>query len=131
MSTKIIFTFQNYFTLSLSYFSIRGRLGTIYQYSRNLGILFSYTLGSFFNYITASYFYSAIVVLFYATFVFLPSTPQYLLRNDKIEVKSNYLSLFIFSVASFPISNLHIFRVPKNHSGSIKDIKRAMTQNFI
>lgn len=70
--------------------SIRGQLGTIFQYTRNLGILFAYTFGSYYDYIVSSMVFSGITILFFVTFVLIPSTPQYLLQKNEIEVRDSF-----------------------------------------
>lgn len=60
--------------------NIRGKLGTSYQLSRNMGILLAYTLGIFINYIQVSMVCIGITAIFAISFVCLPATPQYLLR---------------------------------------------------
>lgn len=75
-------------------YSLRGRLGYIYSYSRNFGVLFAYILGSYFNYIEASMVYTGITILFIVSFLLVPSTPQYLLQKNKNEVR--LLISFVF-----------------------------------
>lgn len=65
---------------------IRGGLSMIYQINRRLGILFAYIVVSFFDYGKLAMIFVGITFVFYATFLPLPSTPQYLLKKNKIEV---------------------------------------------
>lgn len=60
------------------------------MYARNIGILIAYTLGSYFNYITSSMVFTGITAMFFVTFWFIPSTPQYYLLKNKIEVRFDF-----------------------------------------
>lgn len=103
-------------------FSIRGRLGTYLQYSRNIGILLAYLLGFHLDYTKSSIVFTVITLIFCATFHFFPSTPQYYLENENSEVFTftnvhSYLSLnmnFIIRI---------ICRKLKSHSDIIKGKK--------
>lgn len=80
----------NYLVLLSFSTSIRGQLGTFYMYARNVGILFAYILGSYYNYITSSMVFTSVTVLFFVIFWFIPSTPQYYLRKNNINVRFNF-----------------------------------------
>lgn len=83
---------SNVFNLSIS---IRGKLGTFYQFGRNFGILFACAIGAFFSYIYSAMFFLGFTALFYATFTFLPQTPQYLLHRDETGVISTETPFYI------------------------------------
>lgn len=68
--------------------NIRGQLATSYILCRNIGILVAYVLGIYVNYIQASIVYMGISVIFAITFIFMPATPQHLLRIGAIEVSN-------------------------------------------
>lgn len=65
---------------------IRGKLGTIHQFSRNFGVLIAYVFGAHIKYTELSIIYLAITTIFILSFWFLPSTPQYLLKHGQINV---------------------------------------------
>lgn len=69
------------YTAEIAENNIRGKLGTFHQFSRNFGVLLAYVLGSYIRYVDLSVIYLAITAFFVLSFWFLPSTPQYLLRN--------------------------------------------------
>lgn len=79
---------------------IRGQLGTVVSYARSFGILIAFSLGSYFTYIISAIFFTGITITFFVITWFVPSTPQYFLHKNNVEVKcghgcaSNFLFLF-------------------------------------
>lgn len=82
---------------------IRGKLGTSYQLSRNLGILFAYILGMFMNYIQMSKVFIGVTAVFAISFVLLPATPKYLLQIGADDVSNAFrmINLIHFSTIYF------------------------------
>lgn len=66
---------------------IRGRLGSIIQVTRNIGILFAYTLGAVLKYEHIPCIFICIPLLFVVCFVFVPNTPQHYLKKENIQVR--------------------------------------------
>lgn len=56
----------------------------------NTGIMLGYVVGSFLNYEVEPYVMLSLPIFFLCTFVFLPNSPQHLLRNNKTEVSHKY-----------------------------------------
>lgn len=69
------------------FYSVRGRLSTVFSTFLRVGVLFAIVIVSYFDYVKLAVCFTAITVLFYTIFLFLPSTPQHLLKTNKIEVK--------------------------------------------
>lgn len=67
--------------------NIRGKLSTTYILSRSIGTLLAYVLGIYMNYIQASIVYIAISLAFAISFIFVPATPQHLLRIGANDVR--------------------------------------------
>lgn len=107
------------------------------MYTRNIGILIAYLLGSYYNYITSSIFFIGITVVFLAIFLFVPSTPQYLLQKNNLEVRritgdsiclgsrQYHKSLYIWYRLVFDCRQL------KKRSSSITNIKNKSIPNTV
>lgn len=67
--------------------SIRGRLGSIMQLSRNTGILIAYILGAIVDYKSIPCIFIFIPLIYVVCFVFLPNTPQYYLQSNQVQVR--------------------------------------------
>lgn len=67
-------------------FSIRGRLGSIIQLSRNIGILISYIIGAVVDYKYIPCIFIFIPILYVVCFIFLPNTPQFYLHKQQTQV---------------------------------------------
>uniref|UniRef100_A0A8D8W9Z3 Facilitated trehalose transporter Tret1 n=2 Tax=Cacopsylla melanoneura TaxID=428564 RepID=A0A8D8W9Z3_9HEMI len=65
--------------------SIRGTVGTLFQISTHLGILYTYVLGSELSYM--NYLISSLVVpiVFMITFIFMPESPYYYVSKNQDE----------------------------------------------
>ncbi|KAL1459428.1 hypothetical protein WDU94_011410 [Cyamophila willieti] len=65
--------------------SIRGTVGTLFQISTHLGILYTYVLGSELSYM--NYLISSLVVpiVFMLTFIFMPESPYYYVSKNQDE----------------------------------------------
>lgn len=86
------------------YYSIRGQLNSYIQVCFYSGVLTGYIGGSYIDYGTNPIVMATIPFVFVAIFMFMPSSPQHLLKCDKVEVKKNkYAKIFILNViTSFP-----------------------------
>lgn len=73
--------------------TIRGRLGSIIQLSRNTGILVSYIIGALVDYKYIPCIFIFIPILYVIGFVLLPNTPQFYLQNQRIQVSISKLIL--------------------------------------
>lgn len=76
-----------------SCYSIRGRLGSIIQLSRNTGILTAYIVGAIVDYEYIPCIFIFIPVLYVVCFVCLPNTPQYYLQKNRIQVRRQIISI--------------------------------------
>lgn len=65
---------------------IRGRLASLSQLSKNVGVLSSYTLGAVLPYHTQPCIFIFVPIIFGIWFFFLPNTPQFHLKRGQIEV---------------------------------------------
>lgn len=77
---------NNILTNKIIHSSIRGRLGLIYQYGRRFGVLFAYVVVSYLGYDILGMIFVAIIAIFYCSFLFMPSTPQYLFHKNMEKV---------------------------------------------
>lgn len=64
--------------------SIRGILATILVFSVNFGILVAYILGGVMSFRALPVAVIALIVLFLITFIFLPESPVYLVRQNRM-----------------------------------------------
>lgn len=64
------------------------------QVSFNTGILIGYIFGTFLGYSTVPYVMFVLPTLFVFLFVFMPNTPQHLLRNGKIDEAETSLRFY-------------------------------------
>lgn len=67
-------------------FRIRGKLGSLMILFFNLGILVGYICGKSLDYITVPKVLILLPILFVVGFIFLPNTPQYLLKRNQLYV---------------------------------------------
>ncbi|XP_055299426.1 uncharacterized protein LOC129567002 [Sitodiplosis mosellana] len=74
--------------------NIRGRLGSIIQLSRNTGILIAYIVGAIVDYKYIPCIFIFLPLLYVLCFVFLPNTPQYYLRNDRVQKAQEALKYY-------------------------------------
>lgn len=65
---------------------IRGRLGSMTNFIRNVGILFGYILGAVVEYSYIPWICVVFPVIFMIVFVAIPNTPQYYLEKGNIQV---------------------------------------------
>nr|CAD7456329.1 unnamed protein product [Timema tahoe] len=73
------------YTAEVAQKEIRGLLGSFYQVLLTFGVLFTFAAGSVLSPFWLSAVCAAVPVLFAVTFVFMPETPVYFLRNDQGE----------------------------------------------
>lgn len=72
-------------------FSIRGRLGSIPLFLRNIGILIAYALGATVDYKYIPCICIIIPIAFVIIFSTLSNTPQYYLRKGNLHVRNDWL----------------------------------------
>ncbi|CAB3365730.1 Hypothetical predicted protein [Cloeon dipterum] len=73
---------------------IRGLLSSFFELLICVGILFSYVIGAFVPVFWFSIICAVIPVLFAACFFWMPETPQYLLRREKVDEARKSLQWF-------------------------------------
>jgi MFS family permease len=71
--------------------SVRGTLGSFFIFSINFGTLLMFVAGSYLSYTLVPQLMLALPIIFAATFVFLPETPQHLLKCGKAKQAENSL----------------------------------------
>lgn len=76
--------------INVSAYSIRGRLGSVMLFLRNIGILIAYILGATVDYKNIPFVCVVVPIVFGIIFLTLPNTPQYLLQKGQTLV-SNFL----------------------------------------
>ncbi|XP_008547949.1 facilitated trehalose transporter Tret1 [Microplitis demolitor] len=64
--------------------SIRGQLGSLMVFSVNIGILMGYVLGAVMSYQLFAISSLILPMVFLGSFAFLPETPSYLVRKDRM-----------------------------------------------
>lgn len=64
--------------------SIRGMLGSLVVLVVNLGILIGFILGGFLSYNTCNICIAVLPVIYLGSFLFLPETPVYLIRYNRL-----------------------------------------------
>lgn len=67
--------------------SVRGRLGSLTQLARHMGILISYVLGAFVDYEHIPCIVIVFPIIFLYLFYRLPNTPKYYLSTNQPEVR--------------------------------------------
>lgn len=67
--------------------SIRGRLATFCQISRNVGVLMAYVLMELLPYRIRPCVFVFVPVIFGSIFIFFPNTPQYHLKRGNFMVR--------------------------------------------
>lgn len=80
------------FLLKINIFSIRGRLGSVMLFMRNIGILIAYILGATLDFKQIPFICICFPIIFGFTFIWLPNTPLFNLQNGRLEVRSNIFS---------------------------------------
>lgn len=64
------------------------------MYARNSGILIAYSLGSYYTYIQSSFYFIGSTLIFLMAIWFVPSTPQYFLKKDRIEMAQKSFNFY-------------------------------------
>ncbi|XP_071565086.1 facilitated trehalose transporter Tret1-like [Temnothorax nylanderi] len=77
------FLVSNYVS-EISCDSIRGMLAAILVFSVNTGILIAYILGGIMSFHTFPVAVIALAIFFFVTFIFLPESPAYLVRQNRM-----------------------------------------------
>jgi hypothetical protein len=93
---------------------IRGQLGSLFILIHNLGILLAFVAGNYLSYKLVGAMMITLPVLFFVSFLFLPETPQYLLKQRKVKVneKNKINSFFKFQVTIVILGSRKIIEVP-------------------
>lgn len=76
-----------FFVNLLKNFSIRGRLGSILQFSRNLGVLCGFIVAAMVEYETVPCIFASVPIIFGISFFFIPNTPQFYLQKGQENVR--------------------------------------------
>ncbi|XP_011144714.1 facilitated trehalose transporter Tret1 [Harpegnathos saltator] len=80
----ILFFYVPIYVSEISDDSIRGLLGSILAFAINFGILLAYILGGMLSFRTYAIVNLVLPALYLITFVFMPESPVYLIRQDRI-----------------------------------------------
>lgn len=84
---KTLIFFIKYHFSKIVNFSIRGRLGSSTQITRNFGVLLGYILGATLPYKYIPLISGIFPIVFAIVFIMLPNTPRHYLRRGQIQVK--------------------------------------------
>lgn len=97
----------------------------------NIGVLVSFIAGSYLSYQTVPYIMIVLPIIFVCAFSFLPQTPQFLLKYDKLQV--NYVVFFIKKLLKLKYflrkqKNLYVFIeiVPMRQKNSVKHLNKNL-----
>lgn len=80
-----IFVLIPLYTTEISEERTRGTLGSFFIFAINLGTLLMFIVGAFLSYSTSAVLMLIFPIAFVPAFYFLPDTPQYLMKNGKIQ----------------------------------------------
>ncbi|CAO1407792.1 unnamed protein product [Diamesa hyperborea] len=83
LSAGGVFVLIPLYVAEISEDRIRGTLGSFFIFSINFGTLLSFIAGNYLEYKTVAYVMVALPIIFLFVFVFLPETPQFLLKRGK------------------------------------------------
>uniref|UniRef100_A0A8D9DW00 Facilitated trehalose transporter Tret1-1 n=1 Tax=Cacopsylla melanoneura TaxID=428564 RepID=A0A8D9DW00_9HEMI len=75
MAMSVVFMVGPMYLAEIAEVSIRGTIGTVFQISLHLGILFTYVLGSELSYMNYQIYSLIVPIVFMATFIFMPESP--------------------------------------------------------
>uniref|UniRef100_A0A1B6KDF5 Major facilitator superfamily (MFS) profile domain-containing protein n=1 Tax=Graphocephala atropunctata TaxID=36148 RepID=A0A1B6KDF5_9HEMI len=106
---------------------LRSALTTINNCLFNFGILFSYIVGPYVSYYNLAIACEALVVVFFCSFLFMPESPHYFLKNGKKEDAFKSL-IWLRQGQSEEEIKAELGRIEeaietiKNQTGSLKDI---------
>lgn len=78
---------------------IRGRLGAVATFSRNVGLLVSYILGAYLEYREIPVVCIIFPILFVILFTLMPNTPRFYLKIGKLHVSDKHTYLYQFLLA--------------------------------
>ncbi|XP_017011525.2 facilitated trehalose transporter Tret1 [Drosophila takahashii] len=74
--------------------NIRGTLGVFLVLTCNFGVVLAFILGYYFNYAQVSWIVSSLSFVFVGCFWFMPETPQYLAKTNKVEEAEHSLRYY-------------------------------------
>lgn len=84
VSGGVLFVFLPIYVSEISNDNIRGLLGSVLAFALNIGILLAYILGGIVSMGTFAIISLAVVVLYLVAFIFVPESPVYLVRQNRI-----------------------------------------------
>jgi MFS family permease len=85
LSAGGIFVLVPLYTSEISENQTRGTLGSFFIFAINLGTLLMFAVGAYLSYSISGILMLILPIVFVPMFYFLPETPQYLLKNGKIQ----------------------------------------------
>lgn len=83
LSAGGVFVLIPLYVAEISEDKIRGTLGSFFIFSINFGTLLTFIAGNYLEYKTVAYVMVALPIIFLIVFVFLPETPQFLIKCGK------------------------------------------------
>ncbi|XP_063978595.1 facilitated trehalose transporter Tret1-like [Diachasmimorpha longicaudata] len=110
--------------------SIRGQLGSFLIFALNLGIVSGYILGAAFSYAVFASIVLTLPVIFFGLFIFMPETPIYLIRKNRITEATRslmWLKSNNESAAKFELRQLQMYvkeNVDTSKSIGFRDLVR-------
>lgn len=79
---------------NILYKSVRGILGAMMATSQYFGILLSYIIGAFVPYSYVPYVLLPIPIIFFLSFIFIPESPMFLIKQNKRKEAENSLKFY-------------------------------------
>lgn len=86
---------------------IRGRLGSVAPFFRNIGVLIAFILGPSVKYEVVPIISVVFPIVFIAIFFMIPNTPRYYLNKGKIQVRFTLIFLLSLTIRT-PINMLSL-----------------------
>lgn len=111
-------------------FRIRGRLGSISLFLRNVGTLMAYIFGATLDYIHVPYVCVVVPIAFVIIFMMMPNTPRYFVNKGEMKV----IKIQIRENKSFDDKFYQIFRrlkIPLNFTKAIRERIQLKMTHFI
>lgn len=108
---------------------IRGLLSSALVFFCNVGVLCAFVIGHFFSYKVASTIYTIFPILFCISVYFLPETPVFLMRDNKISEAESSLA-FYRNKEKFTQQTCYIYRAEleklKNCENNIEKCENSL-----
>lgn len=91
LSSGGVFVLVPLYISEISEDSVRGTLGSFFIFAINVGTLLMFVAGTYLSYALVPQIMISLPIIFALTFVFLPETPQHLIKRGKTKQAENSL----------------------------------------